>query len=71
MKMPAFIPTIGRLPVHWLLEGLLIVIGVVLGFWVTQIQEARQNREHAARADDSSRGERRTLTGSDETDRPP
>ena len=33
----------------WLLEGLLIVFSVVLGFWVSQLQSARADRELAAR----------------------
>ena len=37
------------MPVHWLLEGVLIVISVALGFWVTQLQEARSDRRLAAR----------------------
>jgi hypothetical protein len=47
MKILPVLPAIRRVPVHWLFEAGLIVIGVALGFWVTQIQEARQNREHA------------------------
>src|SRR5918996_4708078 len=49
MKIPAFLPTIRRVPVHWLFEASLIVMSVALGFWVTQLQEVRQDREHAAR----------------------
>lgn len=49
MKIRGFLPKVRRVPVHWLLEVLLIVIGVTLGFWVTQLQENRKDREHAAR----------------------
>jgi hypothetical protein len=39
----------GKTPVHWLLEGLLIVVSVALGFGVAQFRESRSNRELAAR----------------------
>jgi len=49
MEMHAHVPKPGRTLVHWLLEGVFIVLSVALGFWVTQIREERQNRELAAR----------------------
>jgi hypothetical protein len=49
MKIGALIPRIGRLPVHWLAEGLLIVISVALGFWVAEFQRDREDRRVAAR----------------------
>jgi hypothetical protein len=49
MKIGAFIPRIGRLPLQWLFEAVLIVISVALGFWVTQLQESRKDRELAVR----------------------
>lgn len=49
MKMPAVFPTLRKVPVHWLFDAALIVMSVALGFWVTQLQESRQDREHAAR----------------------
>jgi hypothetical protein len=45
----AHLPKIGKTLGHWLLEGLLIVISVALGFWVTQMREERQNHELATR----------------------
>src|SRR5438128_3621579 len=47
--MEAHVPKVGKTPVHWLLEGLLIVISVALGFGVAQFRESRANRELAAR----------------------
>jgi hypothetical protein len=44
------VPPRAREPViKWLLEGLLIVISVGLGFWVAQIGESRRDRDLAAR----------------------
>ena len=48
MRLRRFLPASGK-AVPWLLEGLLIVISVALGFWVTQIQQGRQDRELAER----------------------
>jgi hypothetical protein len=45
-KLP---PGLGKAALPWLLEGLLIVFSVVLGFWVSQLQSARADRELAAR----------------------
>jgi hypothetical protein len=39
----------GRPPLHWLLEGLLIVVSVVLGFAVSEYGKARDDRELARR----------------------
>ena len=39
--------TLGRASIPWFLEGLLIVFSVVLGFWVSQWQQARAERERA------------------------
>ena len=41
MRFRRFLPTFGKSAVPWLLEGLLIVFSVVLGFWVSQLQSAR------------------------------
>jgi hypothetical protein len=49
MRIRAFFPASGKAVVPWLLEGLLIVVSVALGFWVTQVQQGRQDRELAAR----------------------
>jgi hypothetical protein len=43
------VPRFGKAALPWLLEGLLIVFSVVLGFWVSQLQSARADRELAAR----------------------
>jgi hypothetical protein len=40
---------ISKTTLHWILEGLFIVVGVVLGFAVAQYGESRQDRELAAR----------------------
>jgi hypothetical protein len=48
VRFRRFLP-IGKSAVPWLLEGLLIVFSVVLGFWVSQLQGARADRELAAR----------------------
>ena len=45
MEMHAHVAKPGRTIVHWLVEGVFIVVSVALGFWVTQIREERQNRE--------------------------
>lgn len=39
----------GRTPIHWLLEGIFIVVSVLLGFVITQYGEYREEREMAAR----------------------
>jgi hypothetical protein len=49
MGLRTFIPRVGKEPLHWLLEGLLIIISVALGFWVTELQQSRQERAQAAR----------------------
>jgi hypothetical protein len=49
VEMHAHVPKIGKTPIHWLLEGLLIVISVALGFGVAQFRESRANRELGAR----------------------
>ncbi len=49
MRLRGFVARTGRASAHWLLEGLLIVISVVLGLWVSQYQQARADRELAAR----------------------
>lgn len=49
MRFRAFFPASGKGALPWLLEGILIVVSVALGFWVTQIQQGRQDRELAAR----------------------
>ena len=48
--MSAVRPRAGEPAIKWLLEGLLIVISVGLGFWVAQIGESRRDRDLAARA---------------------
>ena len=40
---------IGRKPIHWLLEGIFIVVSVVLGFSLTEFGEYRNERQLAAR----------------------
>jgi hypothetical protein len=50
VHLRAHVPKIGKTSAHWLLEGLLIVVSVALGFAVAQYGESRQNRELAARA---------------------
>lgn len=47
MRTRGLLPTFATASVPWLLEGLLIVVSVVLGMWVTQIQQARSDRELA------------------------
>ena len=42
-------PSIGRKPIHWLLEGIFIVVSVVLGFSLTEFGEHRKERQLAAR----------------------
>ena len=49
MRFRRIVPVFGKAAVPWLLEGLLIVLSVVLGFWVSQVQSARADRELAAR----------------------
>lgn len=49
MRLRRFLPTFGKSALPWLLEGLLIVFSVVLGFWVSQLQGARAERDTAAR----------------------
>jgi hypothetical protein len=42
-------PKIGKTAVHWLLEGVFIVVSVGLGFGVAQYRESRANHELAVR----------------------
>lgn len=49
MRFRRFLPTFGKSALPWLFEGLLIVFSVVLGFWVSQLQGARADRDTAAR----------------------
>ena len=49
MEMHAHVPKIGKTAVHWLLEGLFIVMSVALGFGMAQFRESRLNHELAAR----------------------
>jgi hypothetical protein len=49
VRLRRFLPTFGKSALPWLLEGLLIVFSVVLGFWVSQLQGARAERDTAAR----------------------
>lgn len=48
MRLRRFLPASGK-AVPWLLEGVLIVISVALGFWVTQVQQDRQDHALADR----------------------
>jgi hypothetical protein len=50
-------PAIARKPVHWLLEGVFIVVSVVLGFSLTEFGEYRNERELATRMTVSIRRE--------------
>lgn len=58
-------PPAGRSPLHWLLEGLFIVVSVALGFTVSEYGKARDDRELARRMLTSIQAEiehnRRTL----------
>ena len=49
MEIHAHVPKLGKTPVHWLLEGLFIVVSVLLAFAVGEFREARTNRELTAR----------------------
>ena len=49
MEIPAHVPKVGKTPVHWLLEGLFIVLSVGLAFGVGQYRESRADHELAAR----------------------
>jgi len=49
VRFRRYLPGFGKAAVPWLLEGLLIVFSVVLGFWVSQLQSARADRELAVR----------------------
>jgi hypothetical protein len=49
VRFRRFLPAFGTSALPWLFEGLLIVFSVVLGFWVSQWQGARAERETAAR----------------------
>jgi hypothetical protein len=55
--------TFGKASVPWLLEGLLIVFSVVLGFWVSQWQQTRADRDHADRVLESLHAEVRHNIG--------
>jgi hypothetical protein len=43
------LPRIGKAALPWALEALLIVFSVALGFWVSQLQQSRGDRELKAR----------------------
>lgn len=63
VKQSGFAPRFGKAPLQWLIEAPLIVISVALGLWVTQFQQARADRELAARVLESLHGEiQRNLT---------
>lgn len=49
LEVHAHAPAAGRPLIHWLLEGLLIVISVALGFWLAQLGESRENQALAER----------------------
>ena len=49
MEIHAHVPKLGKTPVHWLLEGLFIVVSVLLAFAVGEFREAGANRELTAR----------------------
>ncbi len=49
MEIHAHVPKFGKTALHWLLEGLLIVVSVLLAFWVGEFREARANHELTAR----------------------
>lgn len=51
------VPPTGRKPIHWLLEGVFIVISVLLGFGITEFGKARDERNLAARMLASIRAE--------------
>jgi hypothetical protein len=57
VRFRRYLPTFGAAAVPWVLEGLLIVFSVVLGFWVSQLQSARADRDLAARVLASVRDE--------------
>ena len=50
MEIHAHVPKLGKTPAHWLLEGLLIVVSVLLAFAVGEFREGRANRELTTRA---------------------
>jgi hypothetical protein len=50
-------PAAGRKPLHWLLEGVLIVVSVLLAFSLTELGEYRNERELAARVLATTRAE--------------
>jgi hypothetical protein len=50
-------PRLGRSAVHWALEGLLIVVSVLLAFAVSELREARAERELTARVLNGVRAE--------------
>jgi hypothetical protein len=49
VEIHAHVPKAGNTAVHWLLEGALIVVSVLLAFAVGQYRESRANRELAGR----------------------
>jgi hypothetical protein len=49
MEIHAHVPKINKTLVHWLIEGVFIVISVALGFAVAQYRESKADRELAAR----------------------
>jgi len=49
MELLTFTPQIRKAAVHWIAEGLLIVVSVALGFAVSQLGESRAERRLAAR----------------------
>jgi hypothetical protein len=57
------LPAFGKASIPWLLEGLLIVFSVVLGFWVNQWQQTRADREYADRVLESLHAEVRHNIG--------
>lgn len=49
MPLRHLLPKAGRAVLPWILEALLIVFSVALGFWVSQLQQARADRELTGR----------------------
>jgi hypothetical protein len=48
-QVTARVSTSGRAAIHWLLEGVLIVVSVLLGFGLSELREARAERALTAR----------------------
>jgi hypothetical protein len=57
VEIHAHVPKLGKTPVHWLLEGLFIVVSVLLAFAVGAFREARADRELTARVLTGIKGE--------------